>query len=125
MSNEHKCDECNKDCSFIEYEHQEVVTQKTHCGTCNWFLVVVDGVETFRGISAPVEAEGDLEEKSVKEATKRVLMYARELSDYDNTTPDHGMFLTLQHVAQALAGLKDSVRNYDETVAYFADKETE
>lgn len=121
---EHKCDECGKDCGYIEFEHEGVTTEKAWCTGCSWHHIVVDGEEQFRGVfRTPVEGDEDsdtLEETSTKEALKRLLSFARKLANYDTGDTSKGTFHILQYIAQDLGGLKDAVDRYDDTVAFFA-----
>jgi len=55
MKAERVCDECGKESSFIEFEHGGVTTQKSMCFACNWFHIVEDGREVFRGVGETAE----------------------------------------------------------------------
>jgi len=55
MKAERVCDVCKKNAGFIEYEHQGVTTEKSVCLSCNWFHIVVDGEEEFRGVPGATE----------------------------------------------------------------------
>lgn len=78
--------------------------------------------ETERDMSKDKDALAANEEQAKEWAMDRVMKYARDLIEYQETDTTNDVFRRMQHIGVALAGLMSAVMNYDETVAFF-DKE--
>lgn len=61
----------------------------------------------------------EFKKNAINEAMDRVLKWGHKLAACDAVGPNDGAFLMLQHIAQGLTGLKNAMRNYDETLEFF------
>ena len=99
------CDECGKKCSFIEYEHQGAITQKSICSACRWFHIVVDGEEVYRGVEKKASpTPEDVYEKGIKQ----VVSYLRGWNDGWQTKVAKAATMLEQLLAQGKADQENS-----------------